>query len=390
MEFAKIALNPRAKDLHDRVENAANRAVRGFDAVMEKLHLGGRKGAYDDLNYEFNGGAKDGLRKKHYDKSLRLLWKAEDKAPWLSFRDCTAEELTLLSMAEKSLDKEELAELKQLRSEEFRTKINQEYTQREKQAIVNILTKIGHGEAYAWMVSTELLNEVKSTGGRGALTMQVLEEAKHFVVLRELIQAFECEIPRQSAWEYLLLERSFKAKGLEKFFAMNVVVEGFALNIFGMMSSMPGLGLLRLFHLDEARHTGLPSNYLNEFPLTEWQKRSPLARMRRLALVLPVLPLGAQLEADLAELGIDSFEFIGSAARKVLHLSKRVGFLFPVSNRAIEKLVNSVFNAWARYSRPEHVWQDYMQAETTTGERELKVEQEIFELHQTDPMGKAA
>ncbi len=390
MEFAKVELNPRAKELHDRVENAANRAVRGFDAVMEKLHLGGRKGKYDDLNYEFNGGAKDGLRKKHYDKSLRLLWKAEDKAPWSSFRDCTTEELTLLSMAEKSLDKEELEELKRVRSEEFRTKINEEYTQREKQAIVNILTKIGHGEAYAWMVSTELLNEVKSTGGRGALTMQVLEEAKHFVVLRELIQAFECEIPRQSAWEYLLLERSFKAKGLEKFFAMNVVVEGFALNIFGMMSSMPGLGLLRLFHLDEARHTGLPSNYLNEFPLTEWQKRNPVARMRRLALVLPVLPLGAQTEADLAELGIDSFEFIGSAARKVLHLSKRVGFLFPVSNRTIEKLVNSAFNAWARYSRPAHVWQDYLKAETTTGERELEVEKEIFELHRTDPMGKAA
>ncbi len=124
-------------------------------------------------------------------------------------------------MAEKSLDQKELKELKRIRSEEFRHKINEEYTQREKQAIVNILSLIGHGEAYAWMVSTELLNEVKSTGGRSAVTMQVLEEAKHFVVLRELIEAFECEVPRLSVWEYVLLERGFKSNGLEKFFARN-------------------------------------------------------------------------------------------------------------------------------------------------------------------------
>jgi hypothetical protein len=135
---------------------------------MGRLHLGGRKGDYDDIHYEFNGGAKDQIRKKHYDKSLRLLWKAEENAPWLDFR---------------------------------RDKIKAEYTPRERQAIVNVLSLIGHGEAYAWLVSTELLNEVKSTGARGALTMQVLEEAKHFVVLRELLQAFDCEIPRMSIYE---------------------------------------------------------------------------------------------------------------------------------------------------------------------------------------------
>lgn len=52
-----------------------------------------------------------------------------------------------------------------------------------------MLSAIGHGEAYAWLVSAELLGHVKSTGARAALTMQVLEEAKHFVVLRELLRA---------------------------------------------------------------------------------------------------------------------------------------------------------------------------------------------------------
>ena len=381
MEFEKIELNPRSAKIQTHVESVVNGLVRGYDEVMGRLHLGGRKGDYDDLHYEFNGGAKDQIRKKHYDKSLRLLWKAEENAPWLDFRDCTSEELTLLSMAEKSLDKEELQELKRVRSQEFRDKIKAEYTPRERQAIVNVLSLIGHGEAYAWLVSTELLNEVKSTGARGALTMQVLEEAKHFVVLRELLQAFDCEIPRMSIYEYLLLERGFKSKGVEKFFAMNVVVEGFALGLFGMLSTLPGLEILSLFHRDESRHTGLPSNYLKEFPLTAWQKRNPLAQLRRLLLVLPVVPGIAMFEDDLAELGIDAFDFAGSTARKIVHLAERVGFSFPVSAPTLAKLLNSVFNTHAKYSRRDHVAHDYMRAETTRGHEELQIEKEVFELN---------
>ena len=380
MEFEKIELNPQSAVIQRRVEEVANSLVRGYDGVMGRLHLGGRKGDYDDIHYEFNGGAQDQLRKKHYDKSMRLLWKAEEQAPWLDFRDCTAEELALLTMAEKSMDREELRELKRVRSQEFRDTIMSEYTERERQAIVNVLSLIGHGEAYAWLVSTELLNEVKSTGARGALTMQVLEEAKHFIVLRELLQAFECEIPRMSVWEYLLLERGFKSKGIEKFFAMNVVVEGFALGLFGMMSTLPGLEILRLFHRDESRHTALPSNYLKEFPLTAWQKRNPFARAHRLSLILPLIPAVALGEEDLAELGIDAFDFAGATARKVLHLSDRVGFSFPISTAALSSVLNAAFNAVASYTRAEHTKKDYLQAETTRGEAELEVEAEVFGL----------
>jgi hypothetical protein len=108
--------------------------------------------------------------------------------------------------------------------------------------------------------------------------MQVVEEAKHFVVLRELIQAFDVPVPRLSAWEYLLLEGSLKARGLDKFYAMNVVIETIALSIFGLLADKPGLEVLRLFHLDESRHTALPDNYFKEFPMTAWQRSNPRAR----------------------------------------------------------------------------------------------------------------
>ena len=123
-----------------------------------------------------------------------------------------------------------------------------------------------------------------------------------------------------SIYEYLLLERGFKSKGVEKFFAMNVVVEGFALGLFGMMSTLPGLEILRLFHRDESRHTALPANYLKEFPLTKWQQRNPFAQARRLSLILPLVPAVALGEEDLAELGIDAFDFAGATRAQGLPL----------------------------------------------------------------------
>lgn len=368
------AIPPR---LHDRLERPFDRGLRAFDRLKERLGLRGRKAPYDDLSYEFLGGEQERLRKRHYDKSLRLLWKAETHASWSSFRDASALERTLSEGAERGLSAQERVERERIGGAEFKALLERSYTPREKQALVNVLSMIGHGEAYAWLVSAELLNEVQSTGGRAALTMQAFEEAKHFVVLRELIEAFECPVPRLSAWEYLLLERAFKSKGLEKFFAMNVLVEGFALSLFGALGDLPGLEILRLFHLDESRHAALPQSYLREFPLTPWQRWSPARRLRRLSLLLPALPILVQVEQDLAVLGIDSLEFGGALARKVIQSSERVGFHMAPGPERLSALLNALFNGYAALSRPGHERRDFVAAETSRGEA-LAAEAELY------------
>ncbi len=378
MEFNKIAVNERAVKRNAKIEEAVNRIVRSYDGLKSALRVGGRKANYDDLNFEFRGGPADSIRKKHYDKSLRLLWKSEEHSPFLDFKDASTAEKSLFDMAVRSMTDEEKAARDRLAMPEFKELLNREYTVAQKQAIVNILAAIGHGEAYAWLVSAELLNEVESTGGRTALTMQVLEEAKHFVVLRELLFAFDCPIPRMCAWEYILLERTFKSKGLEKFFGMNVVVEGFALSLFGMLSHLPGLEVLRLFHLDESRHTALPKNYFEEFPMTWWQSRNPRAQLRRLSLVLPALPILNWIEADLAELGIEAFDFGGSMARKILFLSDRVGFKVAATPAQLEALMDFLFNRYCEKTRPGFVKRSFLKAETTIGTEELAIERDVF------------
>ncbi|MEE3327336.1 MAG: hypothetical protein VX252_08385 [Myxococcota bacterium] len=368
-------------------EHTVNRWVRGLDARLKRWRLGGRKGEYDDERFEFEGGSGDRLRKKHYDKSLRLLWKAEEQIPWSNFRDCSKNEKALLELADGSLESAERSHLKKIKSDEVRKQLDREYTPEQKQALVNILSTIGHGEAYAWMVSTELLSRgVEGTGARAALTMQVMEEAKHFVVLRELILAFDCPVPRMSVWEYIVMERTLKSKGLEKFFGMNVLIEGFALNLFGLLSTFPGLEILRLFHLDESRHTALPSNYFSEKPMTKRQRSGFIVRLRRSLLLAPTLPLMTYFEKDFAVLGLDIYDFAGSMLRKVAHLSERVGFELLLPQEKLLPIVNRLFNRRAARTRCHHAPKQYHLAETTRGQKERDIESEVFELDQPSAM----
>lgn len=378
MHFAKRLVNERVAVMNRKLEGVVNTAVRAFDQAKTKVGLQGRVAAYDDETYEFEGGAHEALRKKHYDKSLRLLWKAETVAPWSTFHDASAEEKALHDAAEHTMNDAERAACKRISSEEFRQLLDREYTLAEKKAIVSILSAIGHGEAYAWLVSASMLNEVRSTGARAAVTMQVMEEAKHFVVLRELIRAFDVEVPRLPVWEYLVLERTLKAHGLDRFFGMNVLIETIALNIFGLLSDKPGLEVLRNFHLDESRHTALPDNYFKEFPMSDHDKRSLRRRFTRLNMALPVIPLVFLLEADLAEIGVDIFDFGGSVLRKAVTLSERSGFYLPFPGAKVLEAFNGLFNAYCFATREKHEWRDYISAETTRGAAEAAAEREIF------------
>ena len=378
MQIAELPINPRAVTWNRRVEAVLNRVVRGKDRVLGRLGLGGRVADYDDEHYQFVGGANDEMRRKHYDKSLRLLWKAEAAAPWSTFHDLGAAEQALREMADLSTSPAEQQARARLTSAEFRAELDRHYTPRQKQAIVNVLSAIGHGEAYAWLVSASNLRDVRSSGAKAAVTMQVLEEAKHFVVMRELVAAFGVPVPRQSAWEYLLLEGVLAADGLEKFYGMNVLVETIALSIFGALAHLPGLEILRLFHLDESRHTALPMNYLKEFPLTKRQQRGFFARRRRLRMALPTLPLILLLEEDLAILGIDAFDFAGSVLRKVAHLSERAGFYLPRPAPEMLARFNRLFNLYCRLTRPGHLPRDFMDAETSKDRVVAKTEREIF------------
>jgi hypothetical protein len=137
--------------------------------------------------------------------------------------------------------------------------------------------------------------------------------------------------------------------------------------------------ILRLFHLDESRHTALPANYFKEFPLPAEQRSDRRGRLRRLGMALPALPLVMLLEPELAELGIDAFDFAGSVLRKVSQLSLRAGFIDPAHADKQLRVFNGIFNRYCALTRgPAHRTKDFMAAETTRGADAARIEREVF------------
>ncbi len=97
----------------------------------------------------------------------------------------------------------------------------------------------------------------------------------------------------------------------------------------------------------------------------------------------PARPRSADLvasvpEADLAELGIDAFEFGGSMARKILFLSNRVGFKLAATPPQLEALIDFLFNQYCARTRPGHVQRSFIKAETTVGKEELAIDKDVF------------
>ena len=90
-----------------------------------------------------------------------------------------------------------------------------------------------------------------------------------------------------------------------------------------------------------------------------------LARLSRFRLILGALPLVFALEEDMAEVGLDVFEFGGSVVRKTAGLAKRVGFFLPVPLDGFVGMLDVVFNTYCTLTRPGHSYTRFSRAETS-------------------------
>lgn len=308
---------------------------------------------YDDVSAEFVGGPMEKMTKTGYEKGLKNLWKANVHVPDLGFNDAsTVDKLNL-----KSLNKETLGEIEQMvgiiQKPSFKTRI-QELSPEQRTALAKILSVLLHGEAAAFWVSASLIGKLKGTGTQAALSCQVLEETKHFLVLRELIKQIDKVYP-QRYWDKLMLERVAAAEPINRLFGMNVLLEGVALNFFSAFAHYPGLDeILPLFHLDESRHTALPHSYAECGAVTYWDKHSPVKQFQRLMMVLPLLGLLFDLEEDARVLGIDIFEFGGKCVDKIFRLSERSGFYLPVNRLDLIRIYNVLIASYRKFLDTEN------------------------------------
>lgn len=135
-------------------------------------------------------------------------------------------------------------------------------TPEQRTALVNIFGTIMWGELAAWRISAQLADALVPLEAKMAATSQAHDEARHFYVMHDYLEALG-EVPRtMDRPARRLLELVLGTNSLaEKLIGMQLMVETTALTIFQSVRDTgvePVLGdLLRYFEKDEARHVGL-------------------------------------------------------------------------------------------------------------------------------------
>jgi hypothetical protein len=177
-------------------------------------------------------------------------------------------------------------------------------------AALKLLSILMWGELAAWAISADLAERLVDIEAKMAATSQAHDEARHFYVLRDYLQATGETVPRLGGVARRLLTKILDTDNLvHKLIGMQLLVESNALGIFHGLSDAklePVLtDLLPYYERDEARHVGLGVMYLPRL-LRNLSDREVAGVVRFQVECLALLMTGGHLlREDIDKLGID-------------------------------------------------------------------------------------
>lgn len=353
--FGKAAKTTRQKLSWQAFKTLTPILLQAYQRTSPRLRKRIKKTAvsgYDPDIYGFKGGELKQLMATNYEKALRNIWKAEIAAPFLGIRDASKLEKAGAE-AEAAAERHETIEMMQLAtSDKVRKEFEDAFSPEQREAIGWLMSLIGQGEAYALFTSSKLVSVVNGTGARMGMAMQVMEEAKHFLVLRAMLKTLGIDKNLKDS-AYLLFERIAAARPYTMMFGMNVVLESFATSMFAQFADYPGLRhIVHVFHMDEARHVGFPKSYAKEGNMPEWVSTSKAEAYRRLLLVAPALPLVFDYKPYFEALNLDCFEFFGKFLAKAARLADDTGFYLPQPSEEMLSQINLLFNSYTLAFEP--------------------------------------
>ena len=133
---------------------------------------------------------------------------------------------------------------------------------RERSALSQIFSVIMWGELAAWKISAQLTDVIVPLEGKLAASSQVHDEARHFYVMHDYLEALGHTPPALDYWSKRVLTMTLATKSLaKKLLGMQLTIETIALTIFQRVRELevePVLTeLLPYYERDEARHVGL-------------------------------------------------------------------------------------------------------------------------------------
>jgi hypothetical protein len=203
-----------------------------------------------------------------------------------------------------------------------------------RRALSRVFAIILWGELAAWKISAQLADRLVPLEAKLAAASQVHDEARHFYVMHDYLEALGDRPGKVEFWAERVLRKTMETDNLlKKLVGMQLTVETIALVIFQRIRELevePVLTeLMGYYERDEARHVGLGVQLMPQM-MSELSMPGAIdLALFQLDLLMSTLMSLKIIERDLLTLGVDPRTLLGIAFRKQAEIDTRIRAEFP-------------------------------------------------------------
>jgi hypothetical protein len=223
-----------------------------------------------------------------------------------------------------------------------------------RRALARIFGMIMWGELAAWKISAQLADRLVPLEAKLAAASQVHDEARHFYVMHDYLEALGEQPARIEFWAERVLRKTLETDNLlKKLVGMQLTVETIALVAFQRVREIevePVLTeLMPFYERDEARHIGLGIQLVPQLMSELSIAGAASLALFQLDMIVAALASVKSIERDLLALGVDPRSLLGILFRRQEDIDEKIRAEFPnwptdpPARRAFEGLCEALF-----------------------------------------------
>jgi len=203
-----------------------------------------------------------------------------------------------------------------------------------RRSLGRVFSIIMWGELAAWKISAQLADRLVPLEAKLAAASQVHDEARHFYVMHDYLEALGETPGKLEFWARRVLERTLSTNNLlKKLIGMQLTVETVAFVAFQRVREIevePVLSdLMAYYERDEARHIGLGVQLVPQMVSKLSIAEAVSLALFQLDLLSSTLFSLKTIESDLVEIGVDPRSMLGMAFRKQADIDTKIRAEFP-------------------------------------------------------------
>ena len=203
-----------------------------------------------------------------------------------------------------------------------------------RRALARVFSIIMWGELAAWKISAQLADRLVPLEAKLAAASQVHDEARHFYVMHDYLEALGERPGKLEFWARRVVERTLRTDNLlKKLIGMQLTVETVAFVAFQRVRELevePVLtGLMAYYERDESRHIGLGVQLVPQMVSQLTIPEAVSLALFQLDLLSSTLFSLKTIESDLLAIGVDPRSMLGMAFRKQMDIETKIRAEFP-------------------------------------------------------------